>query len=302
MSTDALLHRRSRPVPTHRRSRSTAAQHRAGWLFVAPFALLLLVLIVIPLLWAVRMSLFTDTLARGEQFTGLTNFAMVLRDPEFLGSVGRILLLGAVQVPVTLGLAMFAALLLDHFTGKYPKLYRLALFLPYAVPGVVAVLMWGYLYSPTFGPLQTNVLTPSTGLAAIGNVLVWSATGFMMIIIHSALQGVPQEIYQAARVDGAGPVRLAIWIKIPMIAPSLVLTGLLAVFGAMQLFTEPDILSAQAPDVFVPAYTPNTYAHNLAFSYAQFNYAAAVSFTIGFLVFIASFILLRLTRKRSGLS
>jgi multiple sugar transport system permease protein len=287
---------------TRRRSPATIARHRAGWLFVAPFTVLMVGLIAIPVLWAARMSLYTDTLARGPQFTGLGNFLKVAQDPEFFASLRRILVLGAVQVPLTLGLALVAALLLDHFAGRYAKVYRLALFLPYAVPGVVAVLMWGYLYSPTFGPLGTNLLTPGTGLAAIGNILVWSATGFTMIIIHSALQGVPREIYQAARVDGAGALRLAVSIKIPMVASSLVLTGLLSVFGAMQLFTEPNILSAQAPDVFVPSYTPNTYAHNLAFSYAQFNYAAAVSFTVSFLVFVASFILLRLTRKRSGLS
>ncbi|WP_154794407.1 carbohydrate ABC transporter permease [Occultella kanbiaonis] len=281
---------------------TAAARRRAGWLFVTPFTVLMIVLIIIPVVWAVRMSLYTDTLARGPQFTGLSNFVMVLQDPLFHAGVGRILLLGAVQVPITIGLALFAALLLDHFASPYARAFRLALFLPYAVPGVVAVLMWGYLYSPTFGPLQTNVLTSSTGLGAIGNILVWGGTGFTMVIIHSALQGVPREIYEAARVDGADAVRLAWSIKIPMVASSLVLTGLLSVFGAMQLFTEPNILSAQAPDVFIPSFTPNTYAHNLGFSYAQFNYAAAVSFTVSVLVFLASFVLLGLTRKRSGLS
>jgi multiple sugar transport system permease protein len=296
MSTDHPVRRLATLGP------AAKARQRTGLLFVAPFALLMVVLIAIPVVWAAQMSLYTDTLARGPRFTGLTNFLTVLTDPEFFAGLGRILSLGAVQIPVTLGLALCAALLLDHFTGRYPRLFRLALFLPYAVPGVVAVLMWGYLYSPTFGPLQTNLLVPETGLAAIGNILVWSSTGFNMIIIHSALQGIPSEIYQAARVDGAGPLRIAISIKIPMVAPSLVLAALLSVFGAMQLFTEPNVLREQAPDVFVPAYTPNTYAHNLAFSYAQFNYAATVSFTVSFIVFVAAFTLLRLTRKRSGLS
>lgn len=296
MSSEALT-----PAGARRRGTTARTQRRTGWLLVAPFTILMIVFVLIPVIWAARLSLYTGTLARGPVFTGLGNFVSVFKDSQFGASVLRILTLGIVQVPVTLAIALFAALLLDHFTGWYPKLFRISLFLPYAIPGVVAVLMWSYLYSPTFGPLRTNLLTQHTGLLSVGNVIFWGSTGFNMIILYSSLQGVPQELYQAARVDGAGHIRLALSIKIPIIAPSLVLSALLAILATMQLFTEPNILSEQAPDVFVQSYTPNTYAYNLAFSYSQFNYAAAVSFSVAIIVSIISFILLTLTRKRSGL-
>ncbi len=301
MSTDRAVRlpfrrgTRSRGRPGIRPTTLTA------WLFVAPFVVLMIVLIAVPTVSAFRMSLYTDTLARGPQFTGLDNFWQVLRDEQFLGGLRRILLLGVVQVPVMLGIALFAALLLDHFTGRYPTLFRLAVFLPYAVPGVVAALMWGYLYSPTFGPLRADLLTDSLALSAVGNIITWSNTGYNMIIMYAALQAIPKDLHEAARLDGAGPLRTALSIKVPMIAPALILSVLLSIIGTMQVFTEPQVLRPQAPEVFDASFTPNMYAQNLAFSYSQFSYSAAVAFVISTIVFVASFILLAVNRRRSGL-
>ncbi|UCM88179.1 carbohydrate ABC transporter permease [Streptomyces marincola] len=298
MSSDRAVRPPSPPAARRPGIRPTTL---TAWLFVAPFLLLVVVLIAVPTVSAFRMSLYTDTLAQGPRFTGLDNFWQVLRDEQFTGGVRRILLLGVVQVPLMLGVALLAALLLDHFSGRYPTLFRLSVFLPYAVPGVVAALMWGYLYSPTFGPLGTDLLTDRLALPAIGNIITWSNTGYNMIIMYAALQAIPKELHEAARLDGAGPVRTALWIKVPMIAPALVLSVLLSIIGTMQLFTEPQVLRPQAPEVFDAAWTPNMYAQNLAFSYSQFSYSAAVAFLISTIVFVASYVLLAVNRRRSGL-
>lgn len=117
------------------------------------------------------------------------------------------LLFGAVQVPVMLGLALVFALLLDSPLIRGKKFYRLAFFAPYAVPGVIAAIMWGFLYSPSLSPfsvLTSNVDLLGSGLVlwSIANVVTWVYAGYNMLIIYSALQSIPGEIYEAARIDG----------------------------------------------------------------------------------------------------
>ena len=122
-----------------------------------------------------------------------------------------------------------------------------------------------------------------------------------MIIIYASLQSIDSSIYEAARIDGASKLQTALQIKVPIIASSLVLTIVFALIGTLQFFTEPQVLAPLAGNAIDAAYTPNLYAYNLAFSYQQFNYASAISFALGLLVFLASIIFLIATRKKSGL-
>ncbi|WP_316316750.1 carbohydrate ABC transporter permease, partial [Clavibacter michiganensis] len=137
------------------------------------------------------------------------------------GSVLRVLLFGIVQVPVMLGLALVFALLLDSPLLRGKRFFRLAFFAPYAVPGVIAAIMWGYLYAPDLSPfsfLTSNVdlLSASTVLWAVANVVTWVYVGYNMLIIYSSLLAIPTEIYEAAKLDGASQLRIALSIKIPM--------------------------------------------------------------------------------------
>ena len=110
-------------------------------------------MLVIPLVYAGYLSLFESKLIGGEVFAGLDNYARALTDPQFLGGLGRVGLFFIVQVPIMLGLALFFALALDTMRARGSKGIRLLIFMPYAVPAVVATLMWGYLYGPDFGPI-----------------------------------------------------------------------------------------------------------------------------------------------------
>jgi multiple sugar transport system permease protein len=216
-----------------------------------------------------------------------------------------------VQVPVMLGLALIFALLLDRGVKHLRTLFRLGFFLPYALPNVVAALMWGYLYGPSFGPFTQIAnalhmtppafLSPSGMLASIGNIVTWQWTGYNMIILFAALQAIPPELYDAAIVDGASRWRVAWHIQIPLIAPALILTCVLAIIGTLQLFNEPSIMSSLAPNVIGDHYTSNYYAYTLAFTKQQYNYSAAISFTLGAIIVVCSYLFMLSTgRRRQG--
>ncbi|GHD10610.1 carbohydrate ABC transporter permease [Zhihengliuella salsuginis] len=286
-------------------------RQRWGWLFVSPFLLIFALFLIIPLGYAFRMSLFTSTLAAGTEFTGLANYTRAFTDPLFLEGMLRVLAYGAVMIPTQLIIAIVAALVLDTLTSWASKVTRLLIFVPYAVPVVIGALMWSFLYSPRFGPGATifdafgleapNLLGPDTIFFSLVNIVTWQWAGYYMVVIYAALRSIDPSIYEAARIDGANGLQTALRIKIPMISSSMVMVVTFALIGTLQFFTEPVVMQSIAQGSIDAAYTPNMYAFSLAFSYSQFNYASAIAFSLGILVFIGSFLFLFLTRKQSGL-
>jgi multiple sugar transport system permease protein len=276
--------------------------------FLAPFLVLFAFFLVTPLVYAFRMALYNERLVGGTVFVGLSNLVQAVQDPSFYTGLEHMALLGVVQIPIMIGLALLFALLIDGRAVWMPSVFRLGFFLPFAVPTVVAALMWGDLYAPSFGPLSQisrdvglgtpGFLTAGGMLASLGNIVTWEWTGYNMIILYAALQTIPSEIVEAAAVDGATPLQTALRIRIPFIAPALILTVVFSIIGTLQLFNEPQIMSVIAPQVIGTSYTPNVYEYNLAFSFHEFNYAAAVSFVLGAVVFFASYAFMFVTRKQ----
>ena len=154
-------------------------------------------------------------------------------------------------------LALVFALILDSGKVWLARFYRVGIFVPYAVPTVIAALMWGFLYGRDFGPFADianalglsppNFLSEKTMLFSIANVSTWTYTGYNMIILYAALRSIPSELYEAAAVDGAGAVRTAIHIKLPLLRPALLLCTIFSIIGSMQLFAEPQIFFSIAP-------------------------------------------------------
>lgn len=292
------------------RPRGARRARMAPYLFLAPFACVFAGFLVVPLGYALYLSLFQSRLVGGQVFAGLANYRQAVHDPAFYAGLGRMALFFVMQVPVMLGLALVFALILDGGAVYLRRLLRLGFFLPYAIPSVVAALMWGYLYGPTFGPIDQlasklglhapNLLSSSAMLPAIANVVTWEYTGYNMIILFAALQAVPAELRDAAAVDGAGPVQFALRVKIPLIRSALVLTTVFSIIGTLQLFNEPQIMSTLAPSVIGNSYTPNLYAYNLAFTNQQYEYSAAISFLLGVVVFAGSYTFMWLTGRRAG--
>ena len=278
------------------------------YLFLAPFLILFVTFLILPLAYALGISVFADKLVGGNVFVGLENYRQALGDPAFWSGVKRMIYFGIFQVPIMLGLALVFALLLDSGAAWFTTVFRLGFFIPYAVPSVVAALIWGYLYGPTFGPFSQ--ITDSLGLPSpaflseawmlpsIANIVTWEFTGYNMIIMYAALQAVPKEVRDAGAVDGAKPWQIALYIRIPLIFPAILLTGVFSIIGTFQLFNEPSVLQANAPGVITPGYTPNLYAYSLAFVNQEYNYSAAVSFALGAVVVVFSYVFMLVTNRR----
>jgi len=279
------------------------------YLFLSPFLLLFAAFFLLPLAYALGLSLFADRLIGGTIFAGAQNYLQVLQDGNFWEGVRRTALFGVVQVPISIGLALLFALVIDSGAVRMRALFRLGYYLPAAIPSVVAALMWGYLYGPTFGPFaqvaaavhlpQPGFLTDAGILPSIGNIVTWLSTGSAMVVMYAALQSVPSEIYDAATVDGATGWRTAWYIKIPLIRPALIMMGIFAIIGTLQLFAEPSILAPLAPGTINDHFTPNLYAYTLAFTNQQYNYAAAMSFTLGVIIFACSSFFMFVVTRRS---
>ncbi|WSN45710.1 sugar ABC transporter permease [Streptomyces sp. NBC_01334] len=272
---------------------------------------LFLLLFLAPLGYAAYLSLFQERLVGGTAFVGLDNYVRALEDPQLIHGVGRVALFFVIQVPVMLLLALAFALALDSGLLRLARVIRLGIFVPYAVPSVVAALMWGYLYGPDFGPFAqfsrelglpaADFLSSGWMLGSLANIVTWEFVGYNMIILYAALRTVPAELYEAAAMDGAGAWRIAWSIKLPALRSALMLTLLFSVIGSFQLFNEPNLLMKVAPDVISSSYTANLYAYTLAFTGQQVNYAATVSFLLGLVIVIVSYaVLLTANRRRTS--
>ncbi|MEV5414229.1 sugar ABC transporter permease [Thermopolyspora sp. NPDC052614] len=276
--------------------------HWAGWAFSAPFCLIFLIAIVAPLAYALYLSLYQDRLVGGNVFVGLANYAAAFSDRLFHVGLGRVALFLVVQVPIMLTLAALAALAIDSGRLRASGVYRIGIFVPYAVPAVVATFIWGYLYGEDFGLFGGAALSGSWILVSIGNISTWSWTGYNMLILYSALRVVPRELYEAAEIDGAGEIRKAVSIKLPAMRPALLLATIFSIIGSFQLFNEPNVLAALAPAQITTYYTPNMYAYNLAFNGQQYNYAAAIAVVLGLVTIVVSYAVQLTAGRRERLS
>lgn len=282
-----------------------------GWFFTLPFGIVFIVFLVVPLVYAFYVSLFTYTQVRGSVFTGLANYQRAFSDPIFLKGMGRVVVYTVVMVPIQLGLALVLALVIDSMMTRLASASRLLFFLPYAIPVVIGALMWGFIYSKNLGPFTSifalfgqnppDFLSTNGIFGALVNMVTWQWTGYYMVILYSALRAIPHDLYESARLDGASELQIAVRIKTPMIASSLVMVTIFSLIGTLQFYTEPMVLRNNANSAIPPEYTPNMYAQALAFNYNQINYSATISFALGLLVVVFSVIFMRITRKQSGL-
>ncbi|MBP0457627.1 sugar ABC transporter permease [Streptomyces bomunensis] len=266
---------------------------------------------VAPIVYAAVSSLFTvhrsglGLTAPSKVFDPLGNYARALHDGAFTGALGRVALFGVVQVPLMLCLALALALLIDAKSARGKGFFRLAGFLPYAIPGVSAALVWSFMYSSQSSPI--NRLLAPLGVSvpffdghlvlwSVANIVTWSWVGYNMIIIYSALQAIPAEVLEAARMDGASALRVAWSIKVPAIRGALVLTAVFSIIGSAQLFNEPTVLRPVSGGAISSSFTPLMSAQS-AVAAGNYPYAAAQSVVLAVLVGVVSFVFLKLTGR-----
>lgn len=309
------------PSSALRRDRAAASaarrvRRRTGWYaagFLLPFGSLFLAMMVAPIGYAVYQSLFKvhrGGLLGGDQrtvFAGFANFTAAFKDDAFLSSLSRVAVLGVFQVPFMLGLALVIALLLDSRSARFKNAFRLTFFLPYALPGAIAAIMWTFLLvkdlSPFTGSLaaigvHTDFVDHTWFPVSVGNMITWGWTGYNMLIIYSALQAIPAEVTEAAVLDGCSGWRMARLVKIPMVRPALVLTAVFSIIGTSQLFTEPAVMyAARISGGPSSDFTPIMNTTKIA-SQGDQNLASAEAIILALITLVLSFGFLKFTQRR----
>jgi multiple sugar transport system permease protein len=287
--------------------RERRGRGRAGLVLAAPFAILLTVTVLVPIGYALYLSLFTDRLSGlgfsgpRQAFIALGNYVDVLTDSAFHASLGNVALFVLLHVPIMLGLALLLALLIDSAVVRLKRLWSLAVFLPYAVPTVITGLIWAYLYSPNSGLtalLPFDPLGKSGILPSIVNIATWQWVGYNMIIFYTALQAVPRDVLEAARADGAGGIRTAWSVKVPMIRPTMFVALVFTVIGSLQLFTEPLVLRGFTGSL-TSTWSPSLYVYEAAFIANDYGRAAAASVLLALVSALLSALVMRLSSRRS---
>jgi multiple sugar transport system permease protein len=296
-------------------SRRTARRYLAPYAFVAPALAVFIAIIAVPIGYAVYLSLQKTHVSglglgagsRTQVFAGLSNYTSGLSDPEFLASLERVVVYSVILVPVMLGLALLFALLLDTPRVKLRRFARLSIFLPYSVPIVIGSLLWGFLYLPTVSPFPVilrhlgmnmpNLFAGHIVFFSVANIGVWGGTGFNMIVMYTALRSVPHELYEAARLDGASELQIALRVKIPMITPALWLTGVFSMIATLQVFNEPNTL-APLTNTISPVWMPLMMIYNLAFNEDNIYEAAALSIMLALVMYVLSAGLFRISNRQ----
>ncbi|MEU8361495.1 sugar ABC transporter permease [Nonomuraea sp. NPDC048882] len=271
----------------------------AGWRFVGPFMAVFALVFLAPIAYSIYLSLFRTQLIGGTAFVGADNYLKALADPQFWSAFGNVAIFLVVQVPIMLFLALLVALAIDSGRLYGASFFRIAVFLPYAVPAVVATLMWAFMYGTRFG-LVANLsdalgvrlpdpLSADLILASLGNVVTWEFVGYNMLILYSALRVVNPSLYEAAEIDGAGQFRIILSIKLPALRGALLIATIFSIIGSFQLFNEPAILKNLAPNAITSSFTPNYYAYTLSFAGQQYNYSATVAIVMGVITMIVAY-------------
>ncbi|MFJ1747554.1 carbohydrate ABC transporter permease [Streptomyces sp. NPDC088116] len=302
-------------APSHD-TRKSARRRELGacGLLMTPFFVLLVTVFLIPVGTAVWLSFFSDDqpgLGFGPErtvFVGLRSYAAVLTDPTFLGGLGTVVLYCLIYIPLMVTGALALALLLDSGVVRLRSWAQLGLFLPHAVPGIIAALIWLYLYTPGISPVITlfaraditiDFLGVHTVLPSIVNIALWSNLGYNMVVFYAALQAVPREVIEASVVDGAGPVRIALQVKTPLVRSSIVMVAMFTLIFALQLFTEPMLLS-QSTQMINTRFSPSMYIYDAAFTRNNYGLAAAASVVLLACTVALSYIVTRWTNRANA--
>ncbi|PNG91282.1 hypothetical protein SMF913_26747 [Streptomyces malaysiensis] len=287
-------------------------QRIAAAVLLTPFTALLVAVFLIPVGYAVYLSFFSEDhegLGFGggrTVFTGLRSYLSVLEDPSFLSGFGTIALYCLIFVPLVVISALALGLLLDSGLVRLRRTAQMLLYLPHAVPGIIAAVIWLYLYTPGLSPviklfaradITVDFLGLHTVLPSIVNIALWSGLGYNMVIFYAALQALPREVIEAATIDGAGGIRTALQVKVPIIRGSVVMVCMFSLIGALQLFTEPMLMN-QATPMVNSRFTPNMYIYDAAFRRNNYGLASAASVILLIVTCVLSYAVTRWSGRR----
>ena len=284
---------------------------RVGWLFVAPALLVIGLFFFLPVLAALLLS-FTDfdlyALADlgNLRFVGVGNYADLLQTPMFWKSLGNTFYFVVVGVPLSIAVSLAAALLLDAKVARFKPLFRTALFAPVVTTIVAVAVIWRYFFHTRYGLVNYTL-----GFVGIGPIdwlgdadwsmptiilfAVWKNFGYNMIILLAGLQAIPQDLYEAARIDGASFWRQLRHITLPQLGPVLLVVGVITVSGYFQLFAEPYVMTRGDP--LQSTVSVLYFMFEEGFKWWNLGRASAVAFLLFLLILGVTAVMLRIGRR-----
>jgi multiple sugar transport system permease protein len=286
----------------------------AAWILAGPALLVIAVFFALPVAAGLALSLSDfDIYALADlstlRFVGLRNYAQLLQTPLFWQALANTLYFVVVGVPASIGLSLAAALLLDSRFARWQPFFRTALFAPVVTTVVAVAVIWRYLLHTRYGLINQGLEAiglapvdwlgdPHWSMPAIIAFAAWKNFGYNMIILFAALQAVPRDLYEAARMDGAGAVRRFTDVTFPLLVPTLVLVGILTVSGYFQLFAEPYVMTQGGP--LRSTYSMLYLMYEEGFRWWNLGNASAVAFLLFLVIFCASGLMLRFDRDAPG--
>jgi multiple sugar transport system permease protein len=287
---------------------------RAGLAFVAPALGLIVVFFVVPvaagfLLAATDFDIYAIGDLATARFVGLANFAALLRDPVFWKALLNTFYFVLVGGPLSVAVSLGAAMLLNVRVVRFKGLFRTVYFAPVVTTMVAVATVWRYLYHPRFGLLNqllgavgiggVNWLgDPRWAMPAIILMSVWKNFGYNMIIFVAGLQSILGTLYEAARVDGAGPWQQFRHITLPALRPMLVFVGIITMIGYFQLFTEPYVLTGGTGGPLNATLSLVMYMYKQGFRWWNIGFGAAVAFVLFLIILAGTLVQLRFQRER----
>jgi multiple sugar transport system permease protein len=295
------------------RSSRSRREARAGIAFIAPALGLIAVFFVVPvvagfLLAATDFDIYAVGDPSTARFVGLGNFATLLHDPVFWKSLGNTFYFVLVGGPLSVAVSLGAALLVNARLVRFKGLFRTVYFAPVVTTMVAVAVVWRYLYHPRFGLLNQLLAVAGLGpvnwlgdprwaMPAVILMAVWKNFGYNMIIFVAGLQSVPGTIYEAARVDGAGPWQQFRRLTLPALRPMLVFVGVITMIGYFQLFTEPYIMTNGGGPLNATL-SVVMYMYKQGFRWWNIGFGAAVALVLFVIILAGTLLQLKLQKDR----
>lgn len=297
----------AKPVRRHGLSR----RERAAWGFVAPALIAIAIFFVIPVVSALLLSLTDfDIYALADldnlRFVGLRNYEQLLSNPLFWGAMKNTLWFSVLGVPLSIAASLAAAVILNARVVKWRPIWRVMFFAPYVTTLVATAVVWRYLLHTRYGVINWALQSvglpavdwlgqPETSIPAILMFVVWKIFGYNMLIFLAVLQTVPDDLYEAARIDGAGPWKQFRHVTLPAIAPTLLLVSIISVAGFFQLFAEPYVMTQGGPAQ--STVTVLYFMYEEGFKWWNLGSASAVAFILFLCIFAVTMVQLWAARR-----
>ncbi len=286
--------------------RAARSEHTTGWLFVLPAVLLIGLFRIVPIFWGLILSLQQNDLLTPPKWVGLQNYRTLVHDPVFRASIHRTLVYTLLFVPLSVGGALAISTLLNARI-RFARFYRTAVFVPVATSTVATGIIFNWLLEPTYGVVNYMLgkvgigpygffKDPDQALYSIVAMTVWGWIGFDVIVYLAALQSVPDELIEAARLDGAGRWAVFRHVVFPLLGPATLFLVVWSTINALQVFDEIYVTThggpLQATTVMV------YYLFNQAFELFHAGYAAAIAYVLFVITLLLSIAQLWLGNRR----